>query len=89
MSEEKEAEPSDFEQDWWKKLKQGCVLIEVEQHRHPYLARMLITSISGIRGTVGGRAGEGVKPPPMWFNSQVVRVLGSSNKNQPMTIDVS
>ena len=28
----------------------------------PYLARMLIASISGIRGTVGGRAGEGLSP---------------------------
>jgi len=23
MSEEKEAEPSDFEQDWWKKIEAG------------------------------------------------------------------
>ena len=28
----------------------------------PYLVRMLIASISGIRGTVGGRAGEGLSP---------------------------
>ncbi len=28
----------------------------------PYLANMLIASISGIRGTVGGKAGEGLSP---------------------------
>ncbi len=30
--------------------------------RGPYLAGMLIASISGIRGTVGGKAGEGLSP---------------------------
>jgi phosphomannomutase len=46
---------ADFEQVSWKNAQRGLP-------RHGYLASMLIASISGIRGTVGGKRGEGLSP---------------------------
>lgn len=86
MSEEIGHEMRDFEQGWWKNLQPPLGWTSAQAGVGPsYLGHMLIASISGIRGTVGGAPGEGLSPADVvrfasgygqWVQSQALSSQG-------------